>query len=383
MQPSHEGIKLYKRPVIVQFLVMKKHLLLALAILFYTSFSMAASIGVTPGYINYGEVEKGETIEIEFYVTTSDIDQEFQITPEYQKSLRYALGENAVIDMREVSEQNIDSWINLDEETFTIDPNTSETYQLPDGTSVRANGVMSFEVKVPPNAEPGYKIGTIQLNPNIPGDQSGAGARLIAQTTPGFAFRVPGSVNRQIELTDTRAVRVGENQVQVIERIRNTGTVTTTMIQGQADITNSDGQKVGSLTLDAATLRPGESAEIDQLWTTNNLEGGQYNMEGTGDYRTGEMYVSGSFTVTDSIQERQSIDEPSASSTEEGGEAPITLIAILTVLLATLLYLIDVSVFWIMMLAGGLAITLFILLGPASNLLVVIPLISIGIMFYI
>jgi len=362
---------------------MKKLLCIALLVVFITSLANAASIGVTPGYINYGEVGEGETVEVDFYITTSDIDQEFEVEPEYRQTLRYATGENPAINMRNVSEQDISSWVGFEQKTFSINPNTSETYSLPDGTSVTAEGLISFEINVPPNVEPGYKLGTIQVNPSISGEGSGAGARLIAQTVPGFAFRVPGTVNRNIELTDLDGVRVGQNQVQIIERLRNTGTVTTTFVEGRVDITNSQGEKIGVLDLRSATLAPGESAEIDQLWTYEGLEGGQYSVEGKGDYRTGEMYVSENFAITDNIRERQSIDEPSGDQTGEPESAPLTMIIILSVLLATLLYMIDIQFNWIILLTGGLAVALYVLLGSASNLLVLIPLISLGIMLYI
>lgn len=363
---------------------MKKLFYLFLATAFFASMASAASIGVTPGYMDQGEVEPGNTVEFEYYITASDIEQEFEVEPNYQKSLRYALGENAIIDMREVSEQDISPWIEFEQDTFTIDPTTSETYELSDGTSVNANGVVRFEVNVPPNAEPGYKIGTLELNPSIVGEGgSGAGARLVAQTVPGFAFRVSGSVERRIELAGINAVRVGENQVQIIEQLRNTGTVTNTLVKGKADILNSENQKVGTINLDSATLRPGEYAETSQLWTYEGLQGGRYTIEGQGDYRTGEMYVSGDFVITDSIEERRSIDEPSGGEVQESESAPLMLIVIVSLLVATLLYLMDIGLTWIIMLAGGTGIALFILLGPASNTLVLIPLISIGIMMYI
>lgn len=361
---------------------MRKLILVTFLIVFIASLANANSIGVTPGYIDYGEISEGETVEADFYITTSDIDQDFEVEPEYRQSLRYAMGENPAIDMRNVSEQDISSWIEFEQETININPNTSETYNLPDGTAVTAEGVISFEVDVPPNAEPGYKLGTIEVNPSIGGEGSGAGAQLIAQTVPSFAFKVPGSVNRNIELTELNAVRVGENQAQLIERLRNTGTVTTTFVEGRADITNSQGERVGVLDLRSATLAPGESAEIDQLWTYEDLEGGQYTIEGQGDYRTGEVYISGDFVITDNIQQRQSIDEPSESQTEDSGNTPITMIAILTVLLATLLYILDVSSYWIIMLSGGFAVALYVILSTASNLLVLIPLLSIAVIFY-
>jgi len=348
-----------------------------------TGLGSAASIGVTPGYIDYGEVEPGDSIDIEFYITTSEINQEFEVEPEYRNSLKYALGDDAIINMRNVSEQDIGSWIDSDQETFSIDPSTSETYQLPDGTSVNAEGVISLTVSVPPNTEPGYRMGTVQINPSFPSEQTGASARLVAQTVPGFAFRVPGSVDRSIELADARAVRIADNRVQIINQIRNTGTVTTMLTGGQVDILNDQNQRVGRINVNSATLQPGEFAEIDALWVRDDLEGGEYSLEGQGDYRTGEMYISGDFVITDTIREKQSIDEPSAQTSESEDEVPITLILIITLLVGTVLYLLDIQMTWIIMLTGGMAVFLYILLSSMSTYLLLIPLISIIVMLYI
>jgi hypothetical protein len=362
---------------------MRKLGILILLTLYLIYLSAGVSIGVTPGYVNYGEVEPGESINIEFYVTTSDIDQEFEVEPEYEKSLKYALGENAVIDMRNVSEQNIESWIEPEQETYNIDPNTSETYQLPDGTSVEAEGEISFTVYVPTNTEPGYRIGTIQLNPNFQNEREETSARLVTQTVPGFAFRVPGSVDRSIELADTRAVRVAEDRVQIIKQLRNTGTVTTTLTGGQTDILNERGQTVGTINVKSATLAPGEFAEIDALWAEDDLEGGQYSLEGQGDYKTGEMYISGDFAITDTISERQSIDEPSGGTGEAEDEVPVILILIISLLLGTVLYLLDAEITWTIILTGGMTVSLFIILGSVPVYFFLIPIISIGVMLYI
>ncbi len=362
---------------------MRKLILSILLIVLMTGFSSAASIGVTPGYIDYGEVEPGDSIDIEFYITTSQIDGEFTVDPEYRSSLRNALGENAVIDMRNVSEQNIESWIEFDQESFSIDPSTSETYQLPDGTSVNAEGVISFTVDVPPNTEPGYRLGALEINPDIGGEGSGSGARLVAQTVPSFAFRVPGSVDRNIELTGTQAVRIGESRVQIINQLRNTGTVTTTLTGGEVSILDSEGQRVGQISVNSAKLAPGEYAEIDDVWVKEDLEGGEYSLEGQGDYRTGEMYISADFVITDTISERQSIDEPSAETTESEEDTPITLIVILSLLAGTLLYLLDVKFTWTVIITGVTGVGLYIVLSSVPTYLLLIPAITIAVMLYL
>lgn len=361
---------------------MEKLTKLLFVLVLLAPFSSAVSVGASPGFIDIGEVEPGTTQEIDFYITTNS-EESFQVSPSYQFSSMYAVGENSPISMQNVSEQDISTWIDFTQDTYTIDPTNEQAYELPDGSTVNAEGRVTMEVSIPPNAEPGYRTGEVNLQTSIAGSGGGAGARVLAQTVPGFAFRVPGSVSRDIDMDNLQAIRVGENRVQVIAQLRNKGTVTTKFRGGSAEIRNSDGSRVGSISFGEATLEPGEYAEVDTTWISNNI-GGEYSVEGTGDYRTGETYISGNFVVTDTIQERKSVDEPSGGEAEEQESgAPIVMIVILSLLLATLLYLIDVSFTWIIMLAGSTAVALYILLGPVSNTLVLIPLVSMAIMMYI
>ncbi len=360
---------------------MRKHSVILLALAFFLPFSTAVSVGASPGFIDVGEIEPGTTQEIDFYITTN-MDEEFQVSPEYRKTTKF-LGYSG-IEMENISEQDVSSWIDFTEESYTIDPSSSETYELPEGTSVNAEGVVTMEINIPPNPEPGYRMGELELNPSISGDGSGAGARVVGQTVPGFAFSTPGVVERDMEVGNIRGIRIGENEVQIIGRIGNTGTVTTAFEGAEVDVLNEGNQKIGSVRFDSATLEPGEYADIEAIWDSESVEGGEYAIEGTGSYSTGETYISGDFVITSAVQERESVDEPSGGTAEEpGSETPVTMIIVLAMLLGVLLYVLEIDLMWIAMIIGGTAVSMFILFGTASNYLVLIPLMSIALMLYV
>lgn len=351
-------------------------------VLFLVPLASSVSVGVSPGFVNLGDVDPGDTREMDFYITTN-MDEEFEVAPEYRQTTKF-IGINTGIELGNTSEENIRDWIDWSQDEYNINPDTPQTYQLPDGTQVSAAGSITMEIDIPSNPEPGYRVGEIDLNPSISGDGGGTGARVFGQTVPGFAFRLPGSVERDIDTVAIEGVRIGENKVQMIFQLRNTGTVTTTFTGGDIDIKDISGNNVGTLSIPEATLKPGEAAEVDEIWYPNSIEGGEYSVEGTGDYSTGETYISGEFVLTDTLQQRQQVDEPSGAEVEpQEDEAPLVLIVILSVLISVLLYLADVSATWIIMLTGGIAVTLFIVLGSASNVLVLIPLLSLGFMMYV
>lgn len=361
---------------------MKKLVRLLVICTLFIPFTSAISVGVSPGFIDLGEVDPGSTQEIDFYITTNS-EEPFDVKPKYDLTTTYASGDGSDIPMRNVSEQNISSWIEFSQETYNIDPSTEQTYDLPDGSSVSAEGVITMNINIPSNVEPGYRMGQIELEPGISGEGNEAGARVLAQTVPGFAFRLPGNVERNIEFSDLQAVRVGQQQVQIIGQFRNRGTVTTNFRGGEVEVRDSQNRLLDNIYFGSANLEPGEFAEIDTTWISDEIDGGEYSIEGKGDYRTGETYISGEFAITDTIQERQNVDEPSGGVAEEAeSEAPLVMIIIISILLGTILYILDIELTWIGILTGGLMISLYILLGPVSNVMVLIPLISLAVILY-
>lgn len=359
---------------------MKKLFIIAIITLL-SSLSSAASVGASPGFVNFGEVQPGDSIEFDFYITTN-VDEEFQVSPNYERSGKFIEGTS--ISTQNLSEQDISAWISFTQDSYNVNPNTSQIYSIPNGGQVSAEGLITLKIDVPPNPEPGYKLGEISLNPTIEGSGNGAGARVFGQTLPGFAFRVPGSVEKDIQVTGIEGFRIGEDSVQIIAQLRNTGSVTTRFNGGQIPIYNQDGERLDEINLDNGVLSPGEYAEIDTTWRYPDLEGGEYQIEGSATHTAGETYVSGDFVITDNIQQRQSVDEPSGSQAEgQESSAPIVMIVIISLLLATLLYMVDIGLTWIIMFSGGLAVALYVLLGPVSNALVLIPVLSIILMLYI
>ena len=337
---------------------------------------MAASIGTTPGSIDLGELEPGQSYEQEVYITTN-FDEEFLIRPSLTSGTRssHFEGENG----SEVSEKNISDWVNFDEEV-EIDPNTTITHELEDGSSVNAEGVFSFEVNVPNDAEPGYQYGLFRLNPEI---SSGGQEGTInwAETRPNFRFRIPGQADRSVEVTDVRAIRIGDEEVQIVKQLQNTGTVTTRLRRGELSILNENSEEIDELDVGSALLAPGEVAEIDTTWSSENVQGGNYQAEGIGDYRTGETHISGDFAITDVIRDPVDIDEPEAE-TEDDADIPYTLLLMVLLFLGVILYLLEVDLVWTIIFVGVTGISLFILFSSAPSYLILILAAIIGVTLY-
>lgn len=360
--------------------MLKKTFLAVLIILMFSGLAFSASVGTAPGFLDMGEIEPGETIEETIYITTN-FDDTFVIRPELRAGPITAMFRETNEMRHETSEKDISEWIEVQEQA-EIDPNETTTHRLEDGSAVRANGKFDFEIRAPPNAEPGYHYGSFNLNPEIQAEGDGAGSVNWGETRPNFRFRVSGYAERDIQVTNIEGIRIGENRVQLIKQIRNSGTVTTRLRSGTADIVNENNEKVGEIRTSRATLEPGEIAEIDNTWNSEEVEGGSYSVEGTASYRTGETYISGDFVVTDIIRERQTVEEPSGGEVEETGGVPFTLILIFMVVLGVLLYLFELNFLWLVLFAGFSGIILFVLFSAASNYLILILLATTTLMLY-
>jgi len=362
-----------------------RFLILTLVIVALTQGAYSSSIGTVPSSFDLGELEPGESIEQDVFIRT-EFSQEFSISPSLSEGPR---SRHFSTDSRfygEVTEAEFESWIDI--EGATINPNESEEVDLngeglgdqEDVSEEEAEGDFSFSIDVPNNAEPGYYFGSLRLNPEITGGDDGAGTTNWGETSPTIRFRVPGQVDRNIEVTDVNGIRVGENRVQIVVQLTNTGTVTTRITEGEMSIIEED-RSIDNMSFPAITLAPGETAEVDRTWSNSEVSGGTYQVEGVGDYRTGETYISGDFTITDVIRDPVDIDEPEAE-TEDDTDIPYTLLLMVLLFLGVILYLLEVDLVWTIIFVGVTGIGLFILFSSAPSYLILILAAIIGVTLY-
>ena len=351
---------------------------MALAILtgFFTALGVAASVGTTPSSLNIGEVEPGETIEQTFYITTS-YQEEFILEPSFSNgATNRRFRDETKSD--ETSEKDISDWVELTEEV-EVNPNTSEEVEVEDG-SVNSEASFDMVINVPNDAEPGYHHGRIRLNPDLESSPSGAGTVNWGETIPRFEFYVQGHAERDIDILDVEGIRIGEDRVQIIKQLQNSGTVTTRLDSSEVDVVRN-GDNVGTITVSSAKFAPGEVAEVESIWRTSDLEGGNYQVEGLVDYRTGETHLSDDFSITDIIRDPVDIDEPEAE-TEDDADIPYTLLLIVLLFLGVILYLLEVDLVWTIVFVGVTGISLFILFSSAPSYLILILAAIIGVTLY-
>jgi len=362
---------------------MKKRILfLSITALLFASSVSATSVGAVPGSINFGDIEPGETVEQQIYIRTNNVNQNFTVEPTAASARQSQLFSSNFESRDSVSEQDLDDWIELEE--ATIDPLTQiENPDIPMSNPPRVNGEFTFTINVPSDAEPGYRRGTVRLNPDLTGDGDGAGAEVIGETRLSYTFNVPGNAERDIAVQDVRSFRLGEDEASVELLLNNRGTVTTSTQSFDVDILDGSGSSKATLSASSAYLEPGESQWVYASWSEDDsIEEGSYQVDGEVDYFTGSAYASGSFSLPDfDVVEVVPSDSPQSDGDERGG-LPVWLVFMILAILTVLMWSFDIEPFWILAIIGGLAVASFILLSGVSNYLLVVLLMVTGILFY-
>lgn len=359
--------------------MLKKAIALTILTGFFAALGAAASVGVAPGSVDLGEVNSGETVEQDFYITTN-YNQNFFVQPSFRSGSRSTMFDEDNERRYETSEADISEWVSVQDEV-EVEPNNTQRYTLDDGRSVNANGFFRAQISVPYDAEPGYYYGSFNLDPETDSEVGGAGTETWGVARPNFRFRVSGQVERGIEINNVEGVRTGNDRVQIIKQLQNTGTVTTRLSGGNITVLNEEGESLDEFRIGSATLAPGEVAEIDTTWSSENVEGGNYQVDGIGDYRTGETHISGDFAITGVIRDPVDIDEPDAES-EDDADIPYTLLLMVLLFLGVILYLLEIDLVWIIIFVGVTGISLFIIFSSAPTYLILILASLIGVILY-
>ena len=224
----------------------KKILLLILVLFAVQNVAALSSIGTAPGYRDLGTIDRGESRQVTFYIV-SDATQTFEVQANYREPLFSRVFSDGSQIKSEYSRQPIQDWIGFDQSSYVVDPNDTTTRTLESRAPVSSQGSVTFTINVPQNAEPGYRAGGVGLSPTSLESEGAFGSKNIVIARPTFSFRVPGDVQRDIDLVDLRGVRIDDNAAQIVAEFRNTGTVTTLMDGGSIPKLNEANQQVGSV----------------------------------------------------------------------------------------------------------------------------------------
>lgn len=322
------------------------------------SVSSAVSVGVAPSSINLGTAERGETVSGSVYLTLDGLENRFLVRPTYQStsSGTYELDLAANYSTETANRNDFRSWISFPTSGQPVDPSTSRSVG---GTTVESE--VPFNITVPNDAEPGWYVGKINVNPQISRNPGSGSLSIRAVARPTVMFRVPGEVRRSAEVVESRGFRTGDSLGTATVRLENTGTVSAHLSQGDVDIRGPDGLEINASDSGDVVLEPGETQTVPVSWeTSSTLPAGNYEVQGTYNYMTGAVFVDQTVQITDFIQDVEISDpgDDQNSGLGETGSNTTWIILFVLVVLGVLLYSFDIDPVWIMSFLGvaGLAV---------------------------
>lgn len=346
---------------------MEKQLLVILLLVGVSASTSAQSIGVFPSEASFGTVERGETASTNLYLSVSGQDRRFVTRPEYS-SVSRSFREDLEMDTapnytyEEASVEDWSDWMDFPQSEVVVDPSTTLSAN---GRSFE--GSVPIRITVPQEAEPGWHIARVNVNPQLADGAEGTGVGLRGVVTPTVAVRVPGEVERGFEIVSSQGFRTGTDEALAQITIENTGTVTSTLTPTRFSVVSqSDGSTSQTNPTQGVLLSPGEQQTLSASWSARDLPAGNYRTQAAIGYMTGSFFVDEQVQVTDFVQENVRVRSPDDNRTgglgEPGGNATWIILLVLVVL-GVILYSFNIDPVWIIAVSSLVGLAFLALTG--------------------
>lgn len=357
---------------------MKRKALFSIMILALVHPVVAEGIGMTPSSTNLGEIERGTSEEVTVLVSTTGYEQPFTVRPEYSRPMIGNVVDSQLFDEERLSEQEISSWISFDRDVYTIDPTDKIT-----ANGEAYSGRINFTINVPQDAEPGYHGGMLNLEFTEEAQELGFGASFRGVGLYRFSFQVPGTAYRDIQY-NTRVLRTGRNEITVVNRFVNQGSVTASIRDIEFNLTQVNGGFSRSMNLGHFYVPEGGAEVVAQEVTASGIEAGNYRIEGSADFLTGSAIASDSFSLSDivDVEPGDLENESDGTGSFDNQSLPLWLVVMLLIMVGVLMYSFGIDPIWILVAVGVIGISIFILTTSVPNVLLIVFLIVTGGLIY-
>jgi hypothetical protein len=267
---------------------------LVFLILSILSTAVEFTVGVSPPLVDLGEVEKGSTKIVKFYL----------VTPSTEPLLVHLIPETGNLDFfnrggyRDIlfnySEEDVLPWFEFLNNPIELKL-ANETLKTKAG-EIRGWREVSFLINIPNNSESGYHMAKIKPIPTVPSELIGeAGARVVAITSVTILFDVPGEARREGIILDVTPGNYGGNRLEINTYFQNVGTVTIS-----AMATNKvyfKGNSVANITSSTEFVKPKEVKILKSFLTMDELTAGDYNVSTTVSYTTGDASKNSTMAI--------------------------------------------------------------------------------------
>jgi hypothetical protein len=262
------------------------HVFLAIFLTMFTFVSFADySIGVSPGTIDMGNISSGSTKSVDFYLTTPSENSIFLRLDSERGNLNFFSKPQYSGLIYNHSEEDTTPWVKVINNPVEIRPD-NETLRTSGGL-FRGKEKISFLIDVPKDAEPGYHIVYIKPVPSTPSDNIGTvGSRVVAVTSLGVIFNVPGNAIRRGAILDTEMGSYSESRLEIKTYFQNTGTMTISANAIQRIYNGSE--LIQEMYAGEQFVKPKEIKVFTTYLDASKVAIGDYNAYTIVDYTTGQ-----------------------------------------------------------------------------------------------
>lgn len=274
-------MKIYK----IQFFI--------LLILLTPIFSKTIPIGVSPGTLDLGTLERNSKELVTFYMVSPSEDtilvylDKFRGTPDffnakYKDFIKY------------YSEEDTLGWV-----TFVSNP---LELKKTDDTEILRTGLKTYRdvnliLSIPRDAEPGYHLLSIVPSPKTQGASEGQiGAQMVAITPVRIIFNIPGDAIRSGEILDI-TTRDDGSRIFIEIHFLNTGTVTISAKANKINIKDTRGNIIRTLNSPLEYVKPGEKVVLTSLLYKDEIKDGDYTIEAEVNYITGQSNATSELKI--------------------------------------------------------------------------------------
>jgi len=244
----------------------------------------AQSVGVSPPFLNLGEIQPGTSKIATFQIVTASEEVSLVQLGKAKGSIDFLRKGEYNYALMNYSEQDILPWIE-----FISNP--VEMTKIEDLSKTKAGGTIkgakeiNFIIKVPKDAEPGYHMGIITLTPlNIQTNKLVVIQAIVPLT---FIFKVPGKAVRDAKIFEVSTNGYYNGNLILDIFFQNTGTVTFSILPVEVKIFDKKNNFIDEFTSYTVYVKPGEMKHISALWEKKDVELGNYNAEVKIDYMSG------------------------------------------------------------------------------------------------
>lgn len=268
------------------------------SVLLLSPISFAAiefSVGVSPPILDLGEIERGSTKIVKFYLVTPSTEPLLVYLEPEKGNLDFFIRDRYKDLVYNYSEEDVIYWAEFLNNPIELKPG-NETLKTRAG-EIRGWREVGFLLNIPKDAEPGYHILKIKPYPSVPSEVIGqAGARVIAITSVTVLFNVPGDAKREGIILDVTPGNYIGNRLEINTYFQNVGTTTISAKASQNIYKN--GKSIANLTSSLEFIKPREVKALKTFLPTEGISFGDYDVFTTVDYTTGSASKTSTLTIS-------------------------------------------------------------------------------------